>query len=253
MTGRLCPFGARATRVGVFKRLIDLALPPRCPGCGATVADQGRFCAACWPNIRFIGPPWCHTCNVPFDHDRGPDARCAACLSHPPAHAGVRAAVAYGAVARTVALRLKYGGRTADAETMAALMRRHMPEGTALLVPVPLHRRRLWWRGYNQAGLIAAALGRRTGVPVDVRVLERHRATPPLRDRSPRERRKTVAGAFRIAAGKRDRVRGRALVLVDDVYTSGATTDACVAVLLAAGAASVTIMTWARVIDDGDD
>lgn len=249
VVGGLCPFDTRATRPCVLSRLIDLALPPRCPGCGATVAAQGHFCATCWGGLRFLGPPWCAACNVPFDHHRGDDALCATCLADPPRHAGVRAAVAYGPVARTVALRLKYAGRTAYADAAARLMLRHLPDDAALLVPVPLHRRRLWWRGYNQAALIATALARLSRIAVDVRVLERHRATPPLRDRNPRERRATVHGAFRLAHGGEAVVRGKALVLIDDVYTSGATTDACVATLLRGGAASVTILAWARVID----
>lgn len=168
-------------------------------------------------------------------------------------HGGVRAAVAYGSVARTVALRLKYGGRTAYADVAARLMLRHVPDAATLLIPVPLHRRRLWWRGYNQAALIATAIARLSDLPVDVRALERHRATPPLRNRSPRERRATVAGAFRVSDAGRAAVRGHAVVLVDDVHTSGATADACVRVLAAAGAASVTILAWARVLADDDD
>lgn len=200
--------------------------------------------------MRFLAPPWCAGCNLPFDHDRGAAARCAACLADPPRHAGVRAAVAYGPTARTVALGLKYGGRTAYAAAVARLMLRHMPADAALLVPVPLHRWRLWSRGYNQAALIADALARLSGVPGDARLLQRHRATPPLRDHSPRARRLAVRGAFRLAPHAGPVIRDRALVLVDDVHTSGATTDACVATLRAGGAASVTILTWARVIGD---
>ncbi|VXD04257.1 ComF family protein [Sphingomonas sp. 8AM] len=233
--------------------LLDLVLPPRCPGCGATVAGQGRFCASCWLRLRFLAPPWCAGCNLPFAFDRGEGARCATCLADPPGHAGVRAAVAYGEIARTVALRLKYGGRPFYAATMAALMQRHLPIDATCLVPVPLHRRRIWSRGYNQAAMIASELARRAQVPVALHALERHRATPPLRDRSARERRATVAGAFRVAPGGRTMVRGASLVLVDDVYTSGATAEACVKVLRAAGAASVTILAWARVIEDATD
>lgn len=237
----------------MLARLIDLALPPRCPGCGAVVAGQGRFCVGCWSTLRFIGPPWCATCNIPFDHDRGEDARCAACLATPPRHAGVRAAVAYGPVARQLALKLKYGGRTAYAAMAARLMLRHVPVSTGLIVPVPLHRWRLWSRGYNQAALIGTALSRLAGVPSDARLLERCRATPSLRGRDATERRRAVRGAFIVRPAARAAVAGRAIVLVDDVHTTGATADACVDVLLSAGAASVMVLAWARVLDERTD
>lgn len=225
-----------------------LALPPRCPGCGAVVPEDHRFCAACWGALRFLGPPWCAACNLPFAHDRGDAALCANCHRTPPRHAGIRAAVAYGDVARKVALGLKYGGRTAYAETVARQMARWVPPATDLLVPVPLHRRRLWSRGFNQAALIAAALARTTAVPSDPMVLQRVRATPVLRGMGAPARARAVAGAFRVAPAGGERLRGKALVLVDDVHTSGATSDACTSVLRRAGAASVTILCWARVL-----
>ena len=223
-------------------------LPPRCPGCGAVMGEDHRFCASCFDKLRFIAPPWCAGCNVPFDHDLGQGALCGDCLADPPRHAGVRAAVAYGEIARTVALRLKYGGRTAFAETVARLMLRHVPAGADLLLPVPLHRWRLWSRGFNQAGLIAQALAAASGVPVDLDLLCRVKATPSLRGLGGRGRAKAVAGAFSVGPGARERLRGRAVVLIDDVHTSGATADGCTRVLLRAGAASVTILCWARVL-----
>ncbi len=216
-----------------------------------TDADH-RFCARCWDGLTLLGPPWCAACALPFGFDRGAGALCGACVAEAPPYAGARAAVAYGAVARTVALRLKYGGRAAFAVTAARLMRRLLPADAELIVPVPLHRWRLWGRGYNQAALIADTLGRTDGIAVARDLLLRRRATPVLRGLSPPARRRAVGRAFALADG-RDDARGRHVVLVDDVFTTGATAHACTRALLAGGAAQVTVLAWARVIDEGAD
>lgn len=230
----------------------DLVLPPRCAGCGVMVAGDGVFCADCWGAMRFLGPPWCDACNTPLAFDPGPGARCAACLARPPRHAGIRAAVAYGPTARTLALRLKYGRRVGLARTMGRHVARLVPPEVQLLVPVPLHRGRLWSRGFNQAALIAAAIGRAADRPHDAEALVRHRAAPSLRGAGRTARRRAVAGAFVVPAEAHGRVRGRHVGLVDDVYTTGATTDAATRALLAAGASAVTILCWARVLEGGD-
>jgi ComF family protein len=227
--------------------IITLALPPRCPGCAVPIAADHQFCAACWQQLRFLSPPWCAGCNLPFDYDRGEGACCAQCLADPPVHQGVRAAVAYGPIARRLALKLKYGGKIGAATTMARAMARTLPDTADLLIPVPLHRWRLWSRGYNQALLIARALGKQTELPVDHRSLVRIRRTQVLRGMGGKQRRREMRGAFRVL--DHAAVSGRHILLVDDVFTSGATTDACARALRRAGAASVTICCWARVVD----
>ena len=230
-------------------RLADLALPPRCPGCGEITQDDHRFCVRCWSSLRFLGPPWCALCHAPFEYDRGQGTACAECMADPPLHAGVRAAVAYGDVARDVALKLKYSGRLACAETMARAMARLMPEGADLLVPVPLHRWRIWSRGFNQAALIATALSRASDLPADAELLRRVKATPVLRGLGHKGRAKAVAGAFALAPGA-EKLTGKTIVLVDDVYTSGATATACTRILRRGGAEKVILLCWARVLGD---
>ena len=183
----------------------------------------------------------------------GPIA-CGACLASAPPFEGAPAAVAYGPVARTVALRLKYGRRTGHARLMAQLMARHLAAlGDAeriLLIPVPLHRWRLWSRGFNQAALIADELARLTDAPRDHHLLLRVKATASLRGKGRRERDRIVAGAFALAGDAKQRAAGRHLVLIDDVHASGATLRAAAKLLNRSGAARVPALTWARVVPD---
>jgi ComF family protein len=232
-----------------FRPILDFALPPRCPGCAGITAEPHRFCLDCWSALTFLGDPCCARCALPFDYGDGAEMLCGQCLARPPAYDRLRAAVAYGDISRGVALKLKYGGRPGLAETLARLMQRRLDAGGApLLVPVPLHRWRIWRRGYNQAALIAAALARRAGLEARLDLIARVKATPVLRGLVPSERAEAVRGAFRVDRKHREALAGRTIVLVDDVYTSGATANACARALKRAGAGRVEILCWARVV-----
>lgn len=188
----------------------------------------------------------CRTCGLPLEATEA--ETCGACLAEPPPLDRIRSAVEYGETARGLVLRLKYGRKTALARTMSHYMRRPLRElsGGAILAPVPLHRRRLWGRGFNQAALIAAALARQGDHEADALLLRRTRHTPKLKGMTVSERKRTVQGAFALRDG-RD-VKGRNIILIDDVYTSGSTAAACARLLKRKGAASVELLTWARVV-----
>lgn len=237
----------KAALEAVLRPALDYALPPRCPGCGAIVGQDHGFCLSCWSGMTFLGDPCCARCGVPFPHDMGAGAQCGACLADPPPFDSARAVLAYGDVARTVALRLKYGRRIGLARLIATHMVRHLPDGDPpVIVPVPLHRWRLWGRGFNQSALIADHLGRLSGLSVDRHGLRRIKRTQPLRGMNPKMRAKAVRGAFAMADGHA--LEGRRVLLIDDVHTSGATAAACARVLRKAGVVDVRLLCWARAL-----
>jgi ComF family protein len=239
------PMIASALKAGA-RWALDFALPPRCAGCGIIVTDVHSFCADCWTQVEFLGEGGCTMCGLPLEATQADT--CGVCLAKPPKIARTRAAVAYGDLSRGLAIRLKYGRKVAIARTMARYMAPFIANAgdQPLLVPVPLHRSRLWQRGFNQSALVARELARSLSLPADVLALRRLKRTPPLKGMSSVQRRKTVAGAFKVA--DRSKVTGRTVILIDDVLTTGSTAEACARALQRAGAARVELVTWARVV-----
>ncbi|MBM3490550.1 MAG: ComF family protein [Alphaproteobacteria bacterium] len=230
---------------------LDLVLPARCLACGGEVDRQGQLCAPCWRAIRFLAPPCCACCGFPFAYDEGGGARCAACLARPPSFARARAAFVYDDASRGLVLAFKHADRTHAAPAFAPWLARAGADLLAeaeLLAPVPLHRWRLLARRYNQAALLSAALARLGGLPHRADLLQRRRWTPSQGRMSRTERRRNVAGAFRVRPRHCDMVAGRRVLLVDDVLTTGATVEACARALLRSGARAVDVLTLARVV-----
>jgi ComF family protein len=249
------PPGLSAPLIDRTRRLaltaLDLALPPRCIGCGERVDRTGLACAACWSKLTFIAPPFCDCCGAPFDFAVEGVRRCAACYANPTLYDRARAAVIYDEGSRGLILGFKHGDRLHGAPAFGALVARAGAELLAdadLIVPVPLHRWRLLRRRYNQAALIAEHAGRLASVPHIPDLLVRHRATPSQGDMGPAARARNVAGAFRLNPRHADRVKGSRIVLVDDVLTTGATIGACARVLRRGGAARIDVLTLARVV-----
>ena len=235
---------------GAGAAALDVLLPPRCLACGALVEANGLLCSACWSGLSFISAPLCEACGLPFAFAVAERTRCAACLADPPPFERARAALIYDDASRRLILGFKHADRT---EAAPAFGRWLLRAGAALLadadliVPVPLHRWRLFQRRYNQAALLAHAVGRLAGRPVSPDLLVRRRRTPSQGGLGRQGRRRNVAGAFALAPGRVERVRGCRVLLIDDVHTTGATLVECARALRRAGAGAVDALTLARV------
>lgn len=240
-----------AARFGRF--VLDLVLPPTCSACGTEVDQPHSLCPDCFMRVHPIGLPRCDQCGVPLlsDCHLGFDARCVRCERHPPPWSKGRAAYVYDEGSRDLILALKYADRTENAGVLARQMIRaggDILEAADILVPVPVHWRRLIQRRYNQAALLARAVGSLSGVAVLVDGLKRPHATSRLAGFSAEERAKEMLDAIEVKASRLERIRGRHVVLVDDILTTGATAKACSVALLEAGAASVAVLAAARTV-----
>ncbi|MEM7663368.1 MAG: ComF family protein [Pseudomonadota bacterium] len=205
--------------------------------------------------LSFITGAICPKCGTPQAFDLGDGEVCAACHARPVPWSRARAALEYDDVSRQPILAMKRGGRRDGLELMATWMAvagAELVEQADLIVPVPLHYRRLISRGYNQAGWLAAALGRRTGKPVRHSVLKRTRTTPSQAGRSARDRYRNVRGAFAVRPRHHKSTSGKRILLIDDVLTTGATAAAAARALNKAGAADVSVLVLARVVRDED-
>lgn len=223
---------------GAGQWLVDTVLPP---------SDNADLVS----RLTFLSDPCCASCGYPFDHGVSGisafDLVCAACLARRPAYATARAALQYDDVSRPLILSFKHGGHTDRLAFFAAQLHRagHAALSKSdLILPVPLHRTRLLKRRYNQSALLARALSKRCGVPMDADSLLRHRRTPSQAGKSAAGRRRNVQGVFEVKGN----VGGKRLIVLDDVMTTGATLESCARTLKRAGAARVDVLCLARVV-----
>lgn len=232
--------------------LVDLVFPPRCPLCGEGLTAQLGLCGACWSELVIPAEPCCALCQRPFSEGTTAQTVCAPCLASAPRHDGIAAATLYNDASRRLVLAFKHGQRIALAPMMGRLISARLKEAGPdwLVVPVPLHRWRLWRRGFNQAGLLAREIARLRGAELVVDGLRRRKQTPSLGGLGRKARARALTGAIGINARRKARFAGANVILVDDVLTSGATSAACVSALKRAGAEKVVIACFARVLDE---
>ena len=242
-----------------FDRLVDWLYPPRCRACGGRIygKDNECFCVSCREQIQIVSHPLCTVCGRPFQAAAGDDHQCGACLSRDPYFIWARAWACYPREddsehpLRRVIQRFKYGRKVSLGKPLGRLMAlgcREFLDGCPVdrIIPVPLHPKRLRWRGFNQSLLLARQLGRFYQLPVDPFVLYRHKETPPQTRLTEEERRRNVRRAF--STKGKSSLNGENVLLVDDVYTSGATVNECSRALRQAGAKQVYVLTLARTL-----
>jgi ComF family protein len=237
--------------------LVDWLYPPRCRACAGRIhgPDSQYFCAACYEHIQLVAHPLCSVCGRPFPDAAGDDHACGVCIERVPAFAAARAWACYPHEdehpLRRVVQKFKYGRKVSLGKPLGALLARGCAEFLAkievdAIVPVPLFPKRLRWRGFNQSALLARQVAKLYDVPVELFVLRRRRETAAQTQLAEDERRRNVRGAFALDAERS--VQGLNILLVDDVYTSGATVNECARTLKRGGAKEVYVLTLARAV-----
>ena len=245
---------ARLSFRGGLRGLIGIVYPPTCIACQAATGEAQALCPACWRGIGFIERPYCERLGTPFPVDLGNGLLSPAAIADPPVFGRARAVCRFDGTARELVHRLKYGDRVELSLTLGRMMAQAGRELTAdadLVLPVPLHRTRLWRRRFNQAAALARIICRETGLPLETTALTRIRRTRQQVGLTRAQRAENLQGAFHVSAAMRRRLEGRRILLVDDVLTTGATVNAASRALLRAGASTVDVLTFARVVTDG--
>lgn len=235
----------------ILRALLDTIFPPLCHGCRQFIPAAGavHLCDECRAGSRAIASPCCCVCGTPFLTEAGRDHRCGACISAPPPFDGARSAVLFEGAARDLIHRLKYGGKVQHSRPLALLVVEHLADYIAacrvdLVVPVPLHVKRLRERGFNQAVLLGEIIARQWRMPLCRTNLRRSRWTEPQVGMTAAERAGNVRGAFSLA--DRGTMTGRRILLVDDVFTTGSTVAECARTLKKGGVEAVYSVTVAR-------
>lgn len=235
---------------GFCERVLNLALPHQCPLCHVPLEHQG-MCAPCWADLTFITSPACARCGYPFGFRTSTEASlCGACLQESPPFDQSRSVFVYTNTSKKLLFAFKHGRRLMLAPLLVRwLLARGNGffEGVDMLIPVPLHWSRLWKRRFNQSALLAQAMGDALDITCYPTLLKRVRPTPSQGHMTPVQRFENVQGAFRLSKEGKKLIQGKTVLLIDDVYTTGATVKTCAKTLRQAGAKKVKVLTLLRV------
>ena len=234
------------------ERVVDFILPPLCPATGEIVDTLGMVDSKYWQSLNFIHAPCCKICGTPFAFEIQTDMACGTCLETPPTYNTHRSALVYDDASKSLILRFKHGDQTHAVKAFIPWLRqagRELITQADIIMPVPLHKNRLIKRRYNQANLIGRELIKH--YPDKTYLADgllRKKQTESQGHKKADDRRRNVAGAFAVSPIHKDIIEGKNILLLDDVYTTGATVNECAKTLLKAETQSVNILTLARVV-----
>jgi ComF family protein len=231
--------------------LADILFPPRCIICGGYPEERGKtpFCSECLSKVPFIGPPLCTCCGLRFTGTGGENHLCGDCISKKPFFSIARALGTYDTILLDTIHLFKYSGRIIIGERIGEVMAEHRYDSLSILdfsliIPVPLHPKKLRERGFNQSLVLGRQIAKKFSIPLDFGTLKRSIDTKPQVNLGKSERIKNVRGAFMVQ--EKERIKGKKVLLVDDVYTTGSTVNECARVLREAKASDVAVLTLAR-------
>lgn len=230
-------------------KLLNLLLPLRCVKCGFILDHRNGLCTKCWPLIPFITKPYCTCCGLPFEFEIEDGALCGACNHKRPPYKTARSVFLYTSESKDLILKFKHTDSLHSAPLFGAWMA-GLLEGIEdpLCIPVPLHWTRLFMRTYNQAGFLAQEIAKHHGWTYNPTLLMRKRHTPSQGHFSKKQREKNINNAFAVHEKKKKEILNKTIILVDDVFTTGVTLNACCKTLLKAGAKEVHAVTLGRVV-----
>lgn len=244
----------------IFKRasfwLLDLLLPPKCLKCAEVVDRVHAICPDCWKNIQFLSDPKCSVCGYPFGIETGTDFsligenKCAACQKSDRPFTKAVSAMRYDDESRKMIIGFKHNDRLEYAQYFANLLKmagKDIFSECDIIIPVPLHPKRLLQRRYNQSAVLSRILARDLNIKHKPRMLERTKNTPPQQGNI-KKRSLNVRGAFKVGTGFKERLKDKKVLLIDDVYTTGATVENCARTLKRAGAAEIYVATVFRTV-----
>ena len=231
----------------------DALFPPLCLGCSCVLPDNpdAVFCFDCLGRLTFLTGSCCPVCGVIFPDSPAGEHLCGSCIEKRPWFTRARAAVVYEGAVLEAIHHFKYGHQVIAGSQLARFLADFDFAGVErevfdVILPVPLHARRLRERGFNQSLILARALGEKFGIPVDFSLLKRRKFTLTQTGLDKGEREKNIKGAFEVV--HRERLTGKKIILVDDVFTTGATVNECARTLRKAGTGDITVLTLARVL-----